>query len=102
MNKKHRFNQRWVGFITGAIGPLFGLLLVFVFYMVVENFTFNRLWHEFMSTPDQKSRFLSLSVLVNLAIFYLFLRKDFNSSAMGVVLGTMLYIPVILYLKFLA
>lgn len=102
MNKKSKWNQRWVGGITGVIGPIIGLFLVFVLYNLFENFSFNRLWHEFMNTPDQKSRFLSLAVLLNLAIFYFFLRKNYNSSAMGVVLGTMIYIPIILYLKFFA
>ena len=102
MNKKSKFNKRWVGGIIGVIGPVIGLFIVFTFYNLFENLSFNRLWYEFMSTPDQKSRFISLAVIVNLPLFYLFLKKNFNSSAMGVVLGTMVYIPIILYLKFLA
>lgn len=102
MNKKSRFNHRWIGAILGTIGPLIGLVLVFVFYMITENFTLNRIWYMFRSSPDQISRFISLGAIFNFFIFYFFYKKYFNSSAMGVVLGTMIYVPIIIYLKFIA
>lgn len=99
---KSKLNNRLPGIIIGALGPLLGLVLVFVYYVNLKGFRFNVMWHEFFGNPIQTSRFLSLAVIINLAVFYFFLRKDWNRGAMGIVLGTMLYIPVILYLKFFA
>lgn len=96
------WNQRIIGLIVGLLGPTIGFWGVVLYFDAVERIEFSRLWNLFLHNPNKQSAIISLSLIFNLFLFYAFLRLNMNSTAMGVVLGTMLYIPVVLYLKFLA
>lgn len=95
-------NHRIPGFIFGIIAPAIGFWGVVLYFDMVENVGFERLWDLFKTNHNKQSAIVSLSLIFNLVVFYAFLRLDMNRTAMGVVLGTMIYIPVVIYLKFFA
>jgi hypothetical protein len=85
------------GFIPGLIAPT---LIVFGFYLskfsasTFDSFLRVALYEKMMSP------LLSLSVLINLGIFYLLLKYDKLMSARGIILATLLYGIAIVALKF--
>ncbi len=87
-----------IGLITGILVPVIGL---FVFYF----FSFDTLSiSEFLDHIIRIHRIpqlISLSVIANLGVFYIFIYKKFYYSARGVIMSTFLYTIVVLILKYL-
>lgn len=91
--------QRTIGWLTGIFSPLLGLLL------------FCKVFFDGQSLVDTLGMFrekqviphvISLSVLVNLVLFFTFLRMNRDQSAHGVLGATFLYVFLVIYLKFFA
>lgn len=93
------WDRTWVGFTAGIILPFFGFYfyyqLVFGDHMSLMKFT------RFVSSPGLLSKVMSLSVLVNLPLFFLFIRKHFDFAARGALMATFVYAGIIAILKFL-
>ena len=53
-----------------------------------------------MNNNSTMSKMLTLAVLANLGLFYIFLNKEKYQFAMGVILGTVCYLPLIVYFVF--
>ena len=84
------------GLITGLFVPFIGFYffkLSFFSYMSVRQF-----W-DFLVSSDKLSAVISLAVIFNAFAFFLFLRKDCEYSARGVLGATLLYAIVIVVLK---
>lgn len=94
---RSKFDAPLVGLILGVIVPLFG---VFIFY----KFNFKTLdFGEFIDYVSRKRVFpqlLSLSVIANLGLFFIFIWKKFYYSAKGVIAATFLYVLVVIILKY--
>lgn len=85
----------------GLIGPLLG----FVVYGLYWSWSFHRTFCYFVNdlfigTPDFRSSILSLSLLMNLVPFFIFLRSDRYKSARGVMAAVFIYVPLVIYFKF--
>ena len=86
------------GFIIGLIAPLFGFYffnLIFFHYWSIPQFI-NHVLELNVIAPV-----LSLSIIFNGAVFFLFLRLETEYSARGVLLATMLYGIAVIYFKFM-
>jgi hypothetical protein len=95
-NKVKRFDKLWIGFIAGIIGPVGGFWL---FYLLKFRARTPEYYiHLFLNVKEYQSPILSLSVIVNAAILWLFLNGNNNRAGRGVLLATFLYVPVIVYL----
>ena len=70
----HKYNKLWVGLVMGIL----------VFKMFVSN----------IFTP-----LLSLSVVVNLGLFFIFINKNFYYAARGVIFSTIIYAIIVFALK---
>ncbi len=86
-----------LGIPTGLVGPVVGVL---VFYFV--NFSTSNFSSFFRMAAEQNllSPLLSLCAVINLGIFFLFIRINHLHSARGIILSTFLYGIVIIGLKF--
>lgn len=100
--KKKYLDNVFTGLILGLAGPVFGFLIYGIsFISKYEYFTISFYINEiFLNTPEAQAPILTISLVFNALIFYLYLRFDFLMGAKGVVIGTMFYVPVVLYLKF--
>jgi hypothetical protein len=94
---KINWNSMLTGAIIGIITPLFFLfcywLFVFSFMSFIPGF-FNYLF-----LGKIFSAVMSLCVIPNLGVFFLFINKYKNKSGRGVILATLLYAIFIFYLK---
>ncbi|MGD1848918.1 MAG: hypothetical protein ACFB10_26295 [Salibacteraceae bacterium] len=90
-------NKVGVGFALGLIGPVPGFV---VYYLIL--WSHKTLWNFFMlvvQTPEIQSKVLALSLISNLAIFLIFFRSRYDHTARGVLFGTFVYVPIMLYLR---
>ncbi len=91
------FDKIWIGFILGLLCPLLSLT---IYYQV--NFSYMTI-NEFMryvKLADTFTALISLSVLVNLAVFYPFIWKEKYAGARGVLGATFLWSALVVFLKF--
>lgn len=83
--------------ITGIIC---GILVPSIVFYLLHTFTFNRVTPEYLfSSPGIVAKLLSLSLLGNLAAFFLFLKYDYELSARGVLFATFIFGAGIALLK---
>jgi hypothetical protein len=86
-----------LGIPVGLIGPVIGVL---VFYFV--NFSTSNISNFFRMAAAQNllSPLLSLCAVINLGVFFLFIKINYLQTARGIILSTFLYGLLIVGLKF--
>lgn len=96
--KKTKYNNMGLGLIIGIAAPLMTALVFYLAsYSDIKLGTFvSRLWQINILMP-----IISLCAVVNLGIFFLFMRKDKYASARGIILATLIYAVMVLINKFI-
>lgn len=93
-------DNTWFGLALGLMAPFLGF---YIYYQLVfADHQSLRQFIRFVSTPDLMSKMISLSVLINLPVFFWFIRKRRDFSAKGVLGATFIYATLIAYLKLFA
>jgi len=88
----------WMGFIIGIVAPIIGFLLYFL-GQFSHKFLLSDFW-EFIVKVKLLSPLISLSLLLNLAVFFIFIWLQWDKAAKGILMGTFFYGAIIIYLKF--
>ena len=87
-----------VGFISGLIGPLIGF---YIYYLLFFRYMgFNSFYHHVTETGKLIS-VLSVGVILNLVLFFIFYQMEKDKALRGVVGATFVYAFVVLYFKML-
>jgi hypothetical protein len=85
------------GTLVGVIAPLVAFVVYVAFYLEADVLqTFNKLVE-----INKIAHVISLSVLINLLIFFMNLRTNREMSAKGILLATLLYAFVVMIMKLL-
>jgi len=101
MKRKFSWNIRiTVGLIIGLLTPLIAVPLVIWLISIAQDFYFIQLWHKFTVDKSVQSKFISLACLPNLGWFYLFLNKERYDLARGIIIGSAIFVPYIIYVVF--
>ena len=87
-----------LGLILGIIGPVIGFI-TYYYAQASYKFTLLGFWH-FVVRMKLLSPVLSLCLIMDLVIFFIFIWLRWDRSARGVLTATFLYAGVIAYLKF--
>jgi hypothetical protein len=95
MKMKEKWNQTWLGFIPGIIVPLVTFYLIYL--SLSEDQSIIEYYNKLAST-HVLTKFLSLTVVPNLLLFFIFIWLDFLKTARGVLGATMFYAFVIVIL----
>ena len=90
------YNQNFIGFFVGLIAP-FVAFSVFVLF-VLELDLFQTISE--VSKSDKLTHIISLSLLINLVIFFMKIKTKREKAARGILGATIFYAFIILYLKF--
>ncbi|MEO5571368.1 MAG: hypothetical protein ABIS37_10625 [Bacteroidia bacterium] len=85
-----------VGFIPALIAPFLGSL---IFYFIFFNYMELNYFIKHIVTTDKWVSVLSLGVIINLGLFFLFYRKQWDRSARGVLAATFIYAFVVVYFR---
>lgn len=88
------------GVLLGLITPLVFIPLVIFVISFAQNYYFEHLWNKFTLNGPYRIQIITISIISNLVWFYLFLNKERFNFAMGIILGSLLYAPYIVYIKF--
>lgn len=89
-------NQNFIGFFVGLIAP-FVAFSVFVLF-VLELDLFQTISE--VSKSDKLPHIISLSLLINLLIFFMKIKTKREKAARGILGATIFYAFIVLYLKF--
>ncbi len=93
-----RYNNIRVGLVLGIVAPIIGF---FVVYLVgFRGMNFNE-YLEMLSFRNKLSSILSLSVIPNLLLFFIFIWLDYLYSARGVLASTMLFALIVVVTKYM-
>jgi hypothetical protein len=99
MQRPVLFNSQKTGFLAGIVLPVVSFLIFYLFrYRDIPLVEFLN----YIYFRDVLSPLLSLNILPNLVLFFIFIRKDYLFSARGVLLATFLFAGVVFLLKILS
>lgn len=95
---KSKFDQTYIGVLGGLLFPIIGFLIYWTwnFDTLSVSEYFNHLLR-----LKKLPQVISLSVIMNLAIFYLFIWRKFYYSARGVIGATFFWVLIVLIQKFM-
>ena len=96
---KKKYNFLWIGVIAGLIAPI----LTSYFYYLTKNvpgITYQSFIENIFSYGIF-TQLLSLCLLGNLAVFFIFLKLDRDKSSQGVLIASFVYGVIMLIFKFL-
>ena len=89
-------DQKLIGFSVGIIAPFVAFSVFVLFYLELDLF----LTIEEISKSEKLPHVISLSLLMNLLIFFMKIKTRREKAAKGVLGATIFYAFVIIYLKF--
>ncbi len=96
----YKWDRFWVGFLPALVLPvvsmfvLYGIMALSSHYLHHEEFSFSA----FVNAMQSTLYFLRISTLCcmpNAALFFLFIRLNYNNASRAVVITTMLYVILI-------
>jgi len=89
-------NQNFIGFFVGLIAPFVAFSVFILFVLELDLFqTISE-----VSKSDKLPHIISLSLLINLVIFFMKIKTKREKAARGILGATIFYAFIVLYLKF--
>jgi hypothetical protein len=101
MNFRNWSKQHTFGLLIGILSPIVFIPVVILLLSWVENFLFTQLWYKFLNDPLVRSKIVSIAIISNLIWFYMTLNREKWGLAMGIIVGTIIYLPYIVYVNFI-
>lgn len=97
-----KYDKFGFGIVLGLITPLLGFVIYGMYWAWDYDRTFSYFVNGiFIGTPTHRSSIIVLSLLFNLIPFLIFIRKERFRAAKGVMMAIFLFVPVVLYYKFI-
>ena len=94
---RKKLDSLWIGAVIGLFSPLCSL---FVFYLIrYHHITFEKFFNEILLEHNILTPVISLCVITNLLVFFIFIWTNRNHSARGVLLATFIYAGYVVYQK---
>ena len=94
----NRYNNIRVGLVLGLLAPLLGFLIVYL--VAFRGLSFME-YLELLSYRNKLSSLISLSVVPNLLLFFIFIWLNYLYSARGVLASTLFFAVIVIITKFL-
>lgn len=97
MISKSKYDDLKLGLILGILAPAFTMLAVYVIWFT--QYDFSELL-DFLLQKRLFTKIVSLCVLPNLALFFVFLNKNFYRAARGILMATIIFAIFVFVTKF--
>ena len=94
---KSKYDNLQMGLVLGILAPF--LTMVIIYLSKFTNYGFSELV-DFLVEKRVFTKIVSLCVIPNLALFFLFLNKYKYKSARGILLATMIFAVFVFITKF--
>lgn len=83
---KGKFDNIWIGMITGILGALAGFVLFGFGFAYINHISFGEFYHGiFLGVQDFQSRIVTFSMLIDVILFFIFMRKDYQQFCKGII-----------------
>ncbi len=86
------------GFLPGLVFPLVGF---YVYFLMFFNYMTFRQFIHLLQKSDKLISVMSLGVILNLVVFFIFYQMESDRSLKGVIAATFIYAFVVVYFKVL-
>lgn len=100
MNLRNWTRDHSLGVLLGLVFPLLFIPVVILVLGFIQQYAFSELWNRFLHFNQVQIQVMTMAILANLGVFYFFLNRERYNLAMGIILGSILYAPYIIYIKF--
>lgn len=90
-----------LGIVMGLLGPILGLIIIYFFKEDFRSLSFTEYLDFFFNTNKLITSIGSLSLLVNVVLFTIYINTHRDQTAKGIFLVTLIYGIGILILKIL-
>lgn len=97
---KSRFDKIWVGFILGLAGAALGFLLFGLIWSIGTERSFLFYIQDVLEgiTSMFQDKVVTISILIDVVLFYIFLRLEWYNLCKGLLAVVILSVPLALYL----
>ena len=92
------FNNMYLGLLAGLLVPV---LVMAIFYLIAFDFLSPGDFLQSLISKKKLSSVISLGVIPNLLVFFIFIRLNYLYSARGVLAATLVFALIIVITKFL-
>lgn len=96
--KPQKFNKPWVGLMLGIIFPL--ICFVIYYFVKTKGIVSFKVYYEILMQHHSFVPVLSLCVIPNLLLYFLFKKLDYWYSIKGVITSIFIYTLLVVVLKF--
>ncbi|MDA0913196.1 MAG: hypothetical protein O2818_05930 [Bacteroidetes bacterium] len=97
------FNSIGVGVVFGLVGTILGFAIMTVWWSFANGTTFEYFINDvFIESALYKDSILTISVLFNVAVFWVALQKDWVQFAKGVLSVIFISVPLIIWYQYQA
>jgi hypothetical protein len=98
MNKEN-IDKVWVGAITGVLGALTGFVLFGAGFALINGITFGQFVNNiFFGISDFQSRIVTFSMLIDVVLFFIFIRKNYQDFCKGLIAVLVLSVVAVAFL----
>jgi len=98
---KENFNKKLLyGTLLGVCTPILFLPVLVYFLSLSKGMDFGVVWSQISNNNMNTSKYLSLSMIVNLLWFYYFLNREQYHLTRGIILGMICFAPYMVYIYF--
>ena len=84
--KKSTIDNVWIGMIAGVLGAVIGFLLFGVGFAIFNDITLSHfITNVFLGVSDFQSRIVTFSMLIDVILFFVFIKKDYQQFCKGLI-----------------
>jgi len=93
---KEKWNKIWVGIVVGLTGAILGFILFGIGFGIINNVSFTSFVNDiFFGVTDFQSRIVTFSMLIDVVLFFIFIRKDYQEMCKGLMVVLVLSVVAV-------
>jgi hypothetical protein len=97
--KKGKLDNIWIGMLAGVIGALAGFVLFGYGFALINHISFGEFYHGiFLGVQDFQSRIVTFSMLIDVILFFIFMKKDYQQFCKGIIAVLVLAVIAVAWL----
>ncbi len=96
---KSKLDNVWIGMGTGIIGAVLGFLLFGFGFAYINHISFGEFYNGiFLGVQDFQSRIVTFSMLIDVILFFVFMRLDYQQFCKGIIAVLVLAVIAVAWL----
>ena len=100
-NKIKKLNKTWIGFALGMLLPIISFFAYYMYNLSINNQLSVKKFIDTLLNQEALIAVLSICLLPNLLLFFLFKKLDYWYAIKGVIATVIIYTLLVVVLKFI-